>query len=252
MGTEEVLRALAARVAELDEGSLQREISERQLELQEIHRQIQERQWVLQVKQAQAQRAQERLQGVQQPTLFASQTSDLSKQLKQIRELASSIDDQALHRDMAELQARVNELNRQSQERQFALQLLQMERQREQQRDSAPGVGAALVVGNPSWLGQPSGGTSAAVDTDTKRTLILEALKGQPTRLWKPAQVRKALVERGIPDPDAGTPIRNLMWRMAKEGTIARPRDGLYAVASAEVAREPDEQRSSGETRSVA
>jgi hypothetical protein len=47
---------------------------------------------------------------------------------------------------------------------------------------------------------------------DMVRTLVTE----RPGR-WSTRQIRDALTERGV-DPEAGTPVKNILWQLAKEG----------------------------------
>lgn len=59
-----------------------------------------------------------------------------------------------------------------------------------------------------------------------KRAAVLEIMRERPGR-WTNADLRAALAERGI-DPKAGTPVKNIMWQLAKNGTVHGSGGGIY------------------------
>ncbi len=78
-----------------------------------------------------------------------------------------------------------------------------------------------------------------------KREAVLAILRERPGR-WTNADLRAALVERGI-DPHAGTPVKNIMWKLAKDGTVHASGNGVYEFpALSERAIPSDEQEAMG------
>lgn len=228
-GTEAVLNAVAERLTQLDESGLQQEVQGIQQQIQEVNRQSQERQFVIQFRQLALQRVNERAAGLPVQQLEALNPR-VHRAIVQIHEVFAEFDDQTLQGEINLLQAQLQELNRRAQERSYALTLKQMLAQRPQ---GLPQAVAAPVAPRPSTTAQ-----FGETDIEGKREAILDVLRQNPNRAWSPAQIRKILAERGIPDPDAGTPIRNLMWRMARDGLLDRPRAGVYALGGPNVPRE--------------
>jgi hypothetical protein len=72
-----------------------------------------------------------------------------------------------------------------------------------------------------------------------KRAAVLEIMGERPGR-WTPAQVRKALARRDI-DPHAGTPVKNILWHLAKDGTVRAAGNGVYEFPPLNVEAEREE-----------
>ncbi len=131
----------------------------------------------------------------------------------QLRELAADVSDQDLQMEINELHQRLGVVNTRLQQRQQALNLKQM-------------------LAQQSSVGPvPADATRGERDIEEKRQAILNLLQRDPSRTWSPAQVRKALREQGFTDPDTGSPVRNLLWRLAKDGKTINPKKGVYAIA---------------------
>jgi hypothetical protein len=62
-----------------------------------------------------------------------------------------------------------------------------------------------------------------------KRELVLAIMRGQHGR-WTTRQVREALAAQGI-DPRVGTPIKNILWNLAKEGHVHAVGGGVYELS---------------------
>jgi hypothetical protein len=79
-----------------------------------------------------------------------------------------------------------------------------------------------------------------------KRDAVLAMLRERPGR-WDTAQVRAALAEQGI-DPEAGTPVKNIMWKLAKDGIAHASGGGVYEFPALNVSvdDEGDEQEAMG------
>lgn len=212
--TEAVLKAIAGQLAGLNETDLHRELQELNVDVQELNRQVQERSLVQQFKSLEAQRQQERAAGIR-PTRAAGEDeqSELGSAIVALREMCADISDQELQMEIGEIHQRLNTVNTRLQQRQQALSLKQMLSQQ-------PGEGFNPGEASP---GEP--------DIEEKRQVILELLARDATRLWSPAEVRKALRDRGFSSPDSGTPVRNLLWRLAREQRIQNPKKGSYSKA---------------------
>lgn len=72
---------------------------------------------------------------------------------------------------------------------------------------------------------RPANGNSHARLT-RKRDTVLAILREKPGR-WENGEMRTALAERGI-DPNAGTPVKNIMWKLAKDGIVHASGNGVY------------------------
>ncbi len=233
--TQAVLKEVADRLVSLDGQALQAEMAAIQLENQELNRLMQERQFAIQLKGLAAQRNQERATGAAR-AVRQKLDRNIQRAMGTMIEAASAVDEHALQAELGALQAELQELNLQMQQRQYALNLKQMLAQQHSQVVMGfPGQPIPGVQFNLGFAGtHPSGATLGAgarqPDIETKRQAVLDLLRLQPGRTWSPAQVRRALIERGMSDPDAGTPIRNLMWKMEKDRLLEKPRAGVYVL----------------------
>lgn len=77
-----------------------------------------------------------------------------------------------------------------------------------------------------------------------KRDAVLAILRERPGR-WENSEMRAALAERGI-DPHVGTPVKNIMWRLAKDGTLHASGNGVYEFPGLNVSAHVDEQEATG------
>ena len=59
-----------------------------------------------------------------------------------------------------------------------------------------------------------------------KREAVLAIMRERPGR-WTTKQLRAALAKRGI-DPHAGTPVKNILWHLAKAGVVHASGKGVY------------------------
>jgi hypothetical protein len=233
--TDAILRDVAERLKELDVPKLQNEIGTIQLELNELNRQMQERHVLLQVRQLQAQRRAERASGLGTRSQWRPDR-DVQRRLDDIYRATDSLDDQVIQGEIGKLQAELQRVNRQIQERQHVLGLKQM---LSQGMESGGGNGFPMQflqagVGFQVGMIQPtvsSGGSGVPhVDAATKRQAILEVMREQPGRPWKPAEIKRVLGLRGMQNADDGTPIRNLLWKMQQDGLLERPAAGAYQL----------------------
>jgi hypothetical protein len=78
------------------------------------------------------------------------------------------------------------------------------------------------------------------VSLSEKRVVILEILRDRPGR-WTNQSVRDALTERGI-DPDGGTPVKNVMWNLAKAGEIHGSGGGVYDFPAPKAGATPQQE----------
>jgi hypothetical protein len=78
-------------------------------------------------------------------------------------------------------------------------------------------------------------GTPAA----RKRELILGIMRERPGE-WTTREVRDVLAEHGI-DPEAGTPVKNILWNFAKEGYVEAKGNGVYELSAPTVGAEHDQ-----------
>jgi hypothetical protein len=69
-------------------------------------------------------------------------------------------------------------------------------------------------------------GTPAA----RKRELVVSIMNEQPGHPWTTREVRDALAARGI-DPQTGTPVKNILWNLAKEGHVHGAGNGVYKLS---------------------
>jgi hypothetical protein len=96
---------------------------------------------------------------------------------------------------------------------------------------------------------QPANGNghgNGHVPLTRKRDAVLAMLRERPGR-WDTAQVRAALAEQGI-DPEAGTPVKNIMWKLAKDGIAHASGGGVYEFPALNVSvdEDGDEQEAIG------
>lgn len=246
--TADILRDVADRLKDLDVGELQQEINAIQQEIQELNRLNQERGFLVQLRQLEAQRRAERANGIN-PRLRWSPDRDIQRALDELHRVLDPLQDQAINAEMARLQAALQQLNRQIQERQHVFGLKQMLTQ-----DTQAALGVPFVqqgVGIQFGLPQFQIATNAVlpqriqrVDAETKRRAILEVMAGQPGRKWKPVEIRAALAEKGMQNIDEGTPVRNLLWKMHQDGLIERPSSGFYSLPAPGAADGSNVQRS--------
>lgn len=232
--TQTVLASLATQLGSLDDQDLQREIAGLQGDLNGLNRLIQERIAVLQLKQFALQREQERASrggGLERADLDKA----IVGAIDQIERAVVGINDQALQDELQSLQQDVQALNRQINERQSALNLKHALAQPQIVHTQimipnmlAPGVQVSL---GPAFAQVPAANRKR-VDPDVKRQTILEILRERPEREWSPAQLKSALIERGIAEPDDGTPIRALLRRMSQDNAIIRVGQGRYALVA--------------------
>jgi hypothetical protein len=91
---------------------------------------------------------------------------------------------------------------------------------------------------------QPANGNGHAnghVPPTRKRDAVLAMLRERPGR-WDTAQVRAALAEQGI-DPQAGTPVKNIMWKLAKDGIAHASGNGVYEFPALNVSVDDDDEQ---------
>jgi hypothetical protein len=62
-----------------------------------------------------------------------------------------------------------------------------------------------------------------------KREVVLAVMRERPGA-WTTRQVRDALATRGI-DPQAGTPVKNILWNLAREGHVHAAGNGVYELS---------------------
>ena len=74
-----------------------------------------------------------------------------------------------------------------------------------------------------------------------KRAAVLAIMRERPGR-WTPAELRDALEQRGI-DPNAGTPVKNILWHLAKAGEVHASGNGVYEFPALHV--EDDDKEAS-------
>jgi hypothetical protein len=227
---------MTERVAGLDDQELQRDLARIQWENVELARQLQERQFALHLRQLAAQRAGEKANGTSRPVGWRLDR-EVQKVLTDVYEQIARLDEGALQAELGRLQQQMQELNLQMQQRQYALGIKQMLAQRAQGAVVAMSASQFVAPGLTLNFGMPgmvvAGGPGLGPrqpDVEAKRRAILDVMRQQPPRAWSPSEVKRALQQGGMQNVDAGTPVRNLMWRMGKEGVLHRPSSGLYAL----------------------
>jgi hypothetical protein len=62
-----------------------------------------------------------------------------------------------------------------------------------------------------------------------KREAVLEIMRERPGR-WTTSEIRDALAARGI-NPQAGTPVKNVLWNLAKAGHVRAIGNGVYELS---------------------
>ena len=72
-----------------------------------------------------------------------------------------------------------------------------------------------------------------------KRDAVLSIMGERPGR-WTTAEVREALTARGI-DPQTGTPVKNILWQLAKAGAVSAAGSGVYEYPP--LSTDPDDPR---------
>jgi hypothetical protein len=93
--------------------------------------------------------------------------------------------------------------------------------------------------------GPPTNGNGQHVPVTHKRDAVLAILREKPGR-WETAEMRAALTERGI-DPLVGTPVKNILWKMAKDGIVHASGNGVYEFPALNAgADDEDEQEAMG------
>lgn len=89
--------------------------------------------------------------------------------------------------------------------------------------------------------GNGHGHANEHVPLTRKRDAVLAMLREHPGR-WDTAQVRAALADQGI-DAQAGTPVKNIMWKLAKDGIVHASGNGVYEFPALNVSvNDGDEQ----------
>jgi hypothetical protein len=84
-----------------------------------------------------------------------------------------------------------------------------------------------------------SNGSSEHKPLTAKRDAVLAILRDRPGR-WSTADLRKALADRGI-DPHAGTPVKNILWQLAKAEIVSAAGSGVYEFPP--LSAKPDDPR---------
>lgn len=74
-----------------------------------------------------------------------------------------------------------------------------------------------------------------------KRDTVLAILRAKPGR-WENSEMRAALAERGI-DPQVGTPVKNIMWKLAKDGIVHASGNGVYEFPALNVSADGDDEQ---------
>lgn len=77
-----------------------------------------------------------------------------------------------------------------------------------------------------------------------KRDTVLAILRERPGR-WENSEMRAALAERGV-DPHVGTPVKNIMWKLAKDNIVHASGNGVYEFPALNVSATDDEQEAMG------
>jgi hypothetical protein len=67
------------------------------------------------------------------------------------------------------------------------------------------------------------------VPATRKREAVLAIMRERPGP-WSIRELRDALSDAGI-DPDAGTPVKKILWNFAKEGHINANGNGVYELS---------------------
>lgn len=89
-----------------------------------------------------------------------------------------------------------------------------------------------------------NGNGNEHVPVTRKRDTVLAILRQRPGR-WSNADMRSELAARGI-DPQAGTPVKNIMWKLAKDGIVHASGNGVYEFPALNVSANGDEQEAVG------
>ncbi|MDX6705163.1 MAG: hypothetical protein QOI48_1009 [Solirubrobacteraceae bacterium] len=89
---------------------------------------------------------------------------------------------------------------------------------------AAASAGTAAQSIESSGPANGNGGDHAPLTR--KRDTVLAILRENPGR-WQNSEMRAALAQRGI-DPHAGTPVKNIMWKLAKDGILHASGNGVY------------------------
>jgi hypothetical protein len=77
------------------------------------------------------------------------------------------------------------------------------------------------------------------VSAARKREMVLSVM-GERPGTWSTREVREALAEHGI-DPDAGTPVKNILWQLGREGQVSAAGSGIYELSALTRSTEPDQ-----------
>ncbi len=83
-----------------------------------------------------------------------------------------------------------------------------------------------------------SGGERAPASR--KREVILAIMSKRPGH-WTTRELRDALAARAI-NPQAGTPVKNVLWTLAKEGRVRAVGNGVYELSALTGSAEPDHE----------
>jgi len=89
--------------------------------------------------------------------------------------------------------------------------------------------------------GNGNGHANGHVPLTRKRDAVLAMLRERPGR-WDTAQVRAALAQQGI-DPRTGTPVKNIMWKLAKDGIAHASGNGVYEFPALNVSVDDDDEQ---------
>jgi len=86
---------------------------------------------------------------------------------------------------------------------------------------------ASRVVADGSGEMVVSGNIHASLSR--KREAVLVIMRERPGR-WSTSEIRDALAARGI-NPELGTPVKNVLWNLAKAGHVNAVGNGVYELA---------------------
>jgi hypothetical protein len=105
-------------------------------------------------------------------------------------------------------------------------------------------VPSADAAPTTSDTADSNGDGNGHVPLTRKRDAVLAILREKPGR-WENSEMRAALAERGI-DPKAGTPVKNIMWKLAKDGIVHASGGGVYEFPALNERAADDEQEAMG------
>jgi hypothetical protein len=87
--------------------------------------------------------------------------------------------------------------------------------------------------------GNGSNGNGHTARLSEKRAIVLAIMAERPGR-WSTRDLRRVLAERGI-DPQAGTPVKNILWQLSKAGKVTAAGSGIYEFPP--LSTDPDDPR---------